>query len=182
MTEPTLHSHTASDGYVWRYRHYAAASPPSARVIYLHGIQSHGGWYEGSCRHLAAQGLEVYFPDRRGSGLNDRDRGDAPGFRRLLDDVAEFVRELQAREPGRRTLLVAVSWGGKLVAALPRRHPGLVDAIALLCPGFCPKVGPGLGQRLRILGSRLVSPRRLFAIPLSEPELFTATPRWLEFL
>jgi alpha-beta hydrolase superfamily lysophospholipase len=181
---PTLATHTASDGYVWHYRHYDARQQltPPARVIYLHGIQSHGGWYEHSCRHLAAAGLPVYILDRRGSGLNDQARGDTPSFRRLLDDVAEFLRRLHEEKGEAKTLLIGVSWGGKLAVALQRRHPGLTDAVALLCPGFFPQLRPPFGQRLRILLARLFWPRRLFPIPLNDPELFTATPRWLEFL
>lgn len=176
-----LAAHTASDGYRWQYRYYPAVNP-LARVVYLHGIQSHGGWYEGSCSHLAQAGFDVYCLDRRGSGLNEQARGDTPSFRRLLDDIAEFLRELKQRQPHARTMLLAVSWGGKLAAALQRRHPGLTDALALLCPGFIPQVSPPFGQRLRILLSRLFRPRRLFPIPLNDPELFTQTPRWLEFL
>jgi alpha-beta hydrolase superfamily lysophospholipase len=78
--------------------------------------------------------------------------------------------------------LLAVSWGGKLAVALERRHPGLVDGLALLCPGFFPRVRPTLWQRLGILWSRLIRPSRLYPIPLNEPELFTATPRWLQYL
>lgn len=183
-SSPTVATHTASDGYVWHYRHYQPAQllTPTARVICLHGIQSHGGWYEHSCRHLADAGLDVYFLDRRGSGLNEAARGDTPSFRRLLDDIAEFLRWLNETKGKAKTLLSAVSWGGKLAVALERRHPGLTDALALLCPGFFPRVRPALGQRLRILLARLFRPRRLFPIPLNDPELFTTTPRWLEFL
>jgi alpha-beta hydrolase superfamily lysophospholipase len=78
--------------------------------------------------------------------------------------------------------LAAVSWGGKLAVAQERRHPGLVDGLVLLCPGMMPKVKPSLGQRWKIMLTRLVRPRTLFPIPLNDPELFTATPRWLEFL
>jgi pimeloyl-ACP methyl ester carboxylesterase len=97
----------------------------------------------------------------------------------LLDDVAEF---LTARRSGRRTVLLAISWGGKLAAAFQRRHPGLVDAFAFVCPGFCPKVGLPLGKRLAVAAVRLVTPRRLFDIPLTDPELFTANPEALRFI
>jgi alpha-beta hydrolase superfamily lysophospholipase len=77
---------------------------------------------------------------------------------------------------------VAVSWGGKLGAALQRRHPGLTDGLALLCPGFCPRVGPSRRERLAILWTRLVAPGRPFPVPLSDPELFTATPHRQRFI
>jgi alpha-beta hydrolase superfamily lysophospholipase len=180
-----IEKHTASDGYCWRYRHYpvpGGVPGPRADVVLIHGIQSHAGWYEYSCTALSRAGFAVSFLDRRGSGLNEQDRGDAPGFRRLLDDLAEFLRGLRQQHPGRKTFLAAVSWGGKLGAALQRRHPGLVDGLALLGPGFFPRVGPSRRERLAILWSRLVEPRRLFPVPLNDPELFTASPEWQRFI
>ncbi len=183
-----IESFTAGDGYRWQYRHYVPTTQPRAQVVCIHGIQSHGGWYGHSCSRLCEAGFEVFFLDRRGSGLNQENRGDAPSFRRLLDDIAEFLLSLRspadAPPQGRRvnTVLVAISWGGKLAAALQRRHPKLVDGLALLCPGFKPKVGPGFCDRLAIVSSRLIAPERKFPIPLNEPELFTASPRWQEFI
>ncbi len=178
----TTESHTSSDGYRWQYRRYAPVDAPRADVVCVHGIQSHAGWYEDSCECLAGAGYEVCFLDRRGSGANTEARGDAPGFRRLLDDVAEFLATRRANHTGRRTILLAISWGGKLAAALERRHPGRFDALAMLCPGFCPVVGLSFGQRMSVFASRLVAPRRLFDIPLSDPELFTANRDRLRFI
>jgi alpha-beta hydrolase superfamily lysophospholipase len=176
---------TAGDGYRWKYRYYPAPPAPAgakANVVVIHGVQSHAGWYEFSCTRLRQAGFAVSFLDRRGSGMNEQDRGDARGFRRLLDDLAEFLGFLRSRDAQEKTFLVAISWGGKLAAALQRRHPGLVDGLALVCPGFCARVRPSRKEKLAILWSRLVAPRRLFPIPLNEPELFTASPRWQQFL
>ena len=172
----------ASDGYRWHYRRYVPDHTPRAEVVILHGIQSHGGWYEHSCRVLAEAGFAVSFLDRRGSGRNQERRGDAPNFRRLLDDVAEYLESLRGSGAALPRILIGISWGGKLAVSLHKRAPGLTDGLVLLCPGFFPRLRPPLRQRLAILGSRLVRPSRLFPIPLDEPELFTATPRWLEFL
>jgi alpha-beta hydrolase superfamily lysophospholipase len=185
LAEPpySLGTFTAGDGYAWQYRHFPAADgPPRGHVVCIHGIQSHGGWYEYSCERLGKAGFDVWFLDRRGAGLNVRDRGDAPSFRRLVDDIAEFMRWLRSNSPDLPVVLVCISWGGKLGAALQRRHPGLVDALALLCPGFVSQVRGTFGQTMRVLWDRVVAPRRLFPIPLSDPELFTATPRWQRFL
>jgi alpha-beta hydrolase superfamily lysophospholipase len=190
LAEPrfTVEEHVAGDGYHWRYRKYAAEGPPRAEVVFVHGIQSHAGWYEGSCAELSRTGYNVSFLDRRGSGMNARERGDAPGFRRLLDDVAEFLTALPRSVPRSQSVgrlpvfLAGISWGGKLAAGLERRYPGLVDGLLLLCPGFFARVRPPLGQRVRILLARCIRPRKLFPVPLNDPELFTATPRWQQFL
>jgi len=127
-------------------------------------------------------GFDVTFLDRRGAGMNEEARGDAPSFRRLLDDLAEFLRSLRAGPARLPIFLLAISWGGKPAAALQRRHPGLVDGLALLCPGFCPRVWPPLRDRLGIAWARLIQPTRLFEVPLNDPELFTASPRWQQFI
>jgi alpha-beta hydrolase superfamily lysophospholipase len=169
LAEPTVLTFTAGDGYVWRYRRYVPAGVARAEVVMLHGIQSHGGWYDQSCRALSAAGFAVSLLDRRGCGLNDRDRGDAPSFRRLLDDIAEYLVSL----PQPR-IVVGISWGGKLGVGLQRRHAGLTDGLVLIAPGLCPRIRPPFGERLRIIASRFVAPLRRFQIPLIDPELFTA--------
>lgn len=175
-------AYTVSDGYRCHYRDYPAAGAPRGRIVFVHGIQSHGGWYERSCRYLSQAGFAVSFLDRRGSGQNNEARGDTPSFRRLLDDIAEFLRPLRQQDAALPIFLAGISWGGKPVVALQRRHPGLGDGIALLCPGFFPRVAPKRKERLAIAWSRLIAPRRLFPVPLSDPQLFTATPRWQEFI
>ncbi len=152
-----------------------------ARVVCIHGIQSHGGWYEHSCRRLAEAGFEVFFLDRRGSGLNAQDRGDAPSFRRLLRDVAEFL-EARKKDFVLKTFVVAISWGGKVAAGVVKRRPGLVDGMALLCPGFYHRLSLSLSEKAAVVWARLTRPTRLFPIPLSDPRLFTATEKWLKFL
>jgi alpha-beta hydrolase superfamily lysophospholipase len=176
---------TAGDGYVWHYRHFVPPGTPRGVVVGLHGIQSHGGWYEHSSTRLAEAGYAVYFLDRRGSGLNQQDRGDTPTFQRLLDDVAEFLRSPQVeavQKPRIPVFLIAISWGGKLAVALQRAHPGLVAGLLLLCPGLFPRVRPPLVTRLGVLFSRPFAPSKRFDIPLNDPNLFTATPRWRDFI
>jgi len=180
LGDPVIRTHVASDGYRWQYRHYDPPGPPRGRVVCVHGIQSHGGWYDHSCRRLAGAGFAVSFLDRRGAGLNEQDRGDAPSFRRLIDDIAEFLQsQAQGLQP---VFLVAISWGGKLAAALQRRHPGLVDGLALLCPGFRARVRPPFRDRLGIVWAYLTARRKLFPVPLNDPELFTASPQWQQFI
>jgi alpha-beta hydrolase superfamily lysophospholipase len=180
--ESTDSTFPASDGYRWHFRRYAPDAPPRGYVVFLHGVQSHAGWYEHSCRVLAANEFAVSFLERRGSGRNQQARGDAPSFRRLLDDVAEYLDLVRMPGSTAPRILAGVSWGGKLAVALQGRHPGLTDGLVLLCPGFFPRVRPSLRERLTILWARLTRPSRLFPIPLGDPELFTATPRWLQFL
>jgi acylglycerol lipase len=172
----------ASDGYELAYREYAPSSLAREHVVCIHGIQSHAGWYAGSCLNLRQAGCHVDFLDRRGSGANQQMRGDTPGYRRLVDDLAEFIEARRRTVSAPRLILLAISWGGKLAVALQRRRPGLIDGLVLVTPGFFPQIYPPLKARLRIAWSRLWSPHKLFPIPLDDPRLFTTVPRWLEYL
>jgi alpha-beta hydrolase superfamily lysophospholipase len=173
---------TASDGYKAYYRRWLPQGTPRAHLVCLHGIQSHGGWYEHSSSRFCEAGYAVHYLDRRGSGMNHEARGDAPGFRRLLFDCGEFSAHLRLDNPKIPVVFVACSWGGKLATALCRRFPHALSALVLMCPGIFPKVRPGFFTRLGIFFSRLVVPQANFDIPLNEPELFTATPQWREFI
>ena len=172
----------ASDGYPLLARRYPTAGRPTARLVLLHGIRSHAGWYSRSCERFAAAGYEVHFLDRRGAGANTVRRGDAPNFRRLLDDVAEYVLAERTRRPWLPTVLGGISWGGKLAVGLPYRWPGLVHGLVLVCPGLKPLVGPPPAQRGRILLARVLRPTKLFPVPLNDPDLFTADPAGQRFI
>jgi alpha-beta hydrolase superfamily lysophospholipase len=177
-----LSTFRASDGYAFYLRRFVPVGVPRARLVFLHGVRSHGGWYERSCGEFARAGLEVFFLDRRGSGLNTARRGDAPGFRRLIDDVADFLQSLRAERAWLPVFVGGISWGGKLAVGLPYRRPGLVDGLVLLCPGLSPRIKPPLPRRLRIALASRLRPDNLFPIPLNEPELFTASPEWQKFI
>lgn len=181
-TAPTLRTFRASDGYAFYLRHWPAAGRPRSRVVFVHGIRSHGGWYGRSCAAVAAAGYEVFLLDRRGAGLNTAGRGDSPGFRRLLDDIAEFVTEERRKCGWLPTVLAGISWGGKLAVGLPYRKPGLVDGLVLLCPGLVPKVAPPFAGRARIAVARVFRPEKFFPVPLNEPDLFTADPGWQRYV
>ncbi len=169
---------TASDGYPMYFRRYPAQGRQRGQLIGIHGIQSHGGWYVGSCSHLARAGWEVLFLDRRGSGLNQQARGDTPSYRRLIADLNEFIAAYCADPP----YLMAISWGAKLAVALEYWVPGGSKGLILIAPGFFPRLGMSFGEKVAIALARLCWPTKRFPIPLDDPELFTTTPEWIQYL
>lgn len=170
-----MDTQAASDGYPLHVAIWPTAGPPRGRVVILHGVQSHGGWYQRLGRTLADAGYETHFPDRRGSGANRGDRGHTPSARRLIDDVAEQLRALRALDSSVPLSLAGISWGGKLAVATAARHPELVDDLALICPGLHPRVGVSFRERLRIAFAYFTNRRKAFPIPLSDPALFTSS-------
>jgi len=178
-----ISSFLTSGGYKLHYRHFQPVGMSKGTIVFIHGIQSHGGWYETSCKKFAQAGYRVLFLDRRGSGLNEVSRGDSPSFRTLLDDLKEFLQYQRKEIAGATPLILgAISWGGKIAFGLEIRIANLVDGFILLAPGFCPKVHPTRKERFFIALGSLFSPRRLFNIPLNDPELFTSNPAAQKFL
>ncbi len=181
---PQIRSLVASDGYPL---HIALWPPPSeaevrGHVMVLHGVQSHGGWYHRLGRSLSAAGYFTSFPDRRGSGANQRDRGHTPSARRLIRDLVEWIGTVRREQPGVPVAVAGISWGGKLAVILAARHPELVDALALICPGLHPRVGVTARERLQIAWAFLTNRRKKFPIPLSDPALFTDNPEAQAFI
>lgn len=178
-----------SDGYPLQYRHWsAAATCPRAQIVALHGIQSHSGWYTYSSRLLAQAGYEVFFLDRRGSGLNRRDRGHALHSERLVNDVVQFLSYLNHKTLSHRraelpTILMGVSWGGKLAAVTALKHPQLFQGVALLYAGLFSKVQPRWFDLWKMRWIEAIGwGRGRVPIPFNDPTLFTDQPEWQEFI
>ncbi len=187
MTEPAVNVFRTSDGYQHHYRHWQPADRPRSFIIALHGIQSHSGWYEHSSRTLCDAGHEVLFVDRRGSGLNQKERGHARHQRRLVNDVAQFVRDVRERRnevaPTAPVVLLGLSWGGKLAAVVASRFQPLLDGLVLLYPGIQSKVRANWWDNFRLSLARAgeVFEKRV-PIPLDDPRLFTANAESQQFI
>ena len=187
-----------SDGYKTPAHVYTAlAAQPRGQsqglgpVVYLHGIQSHPGWFSGSAAMLARNGHPVLLPTRRGSGANTVARGDAASAEVLLDDVAACCRAAMAMFDVPRVHLMGVSWGGKLAAAFCLRPwPGVeVASLTMVAPGIVSKVDIPLSEKLAIGLALLGRPARgaarggsMFDVPLSDVELFTDNPTMRAYL
>jgi len=178
----TLGTLPASDGYTLRFRKYESANPKGPVIAFNHGIQSHGGWYDRGCRYFADAGFTNYFFDRRGSGLNESDRGHARSHFQLMDDLRASLAMVRREHPGSPLILAAISWGGKLAVATLADHPQLADGLILVAPGFVPQVHPPLGDQLRIALAGPFRPRRKLPVPLSDPALFTPHPEGQELI
>ncbi len=153
-------------------------------ILYVHGIQSHPGWFVGSCAYLACLGHPIFAVCRRGSGDNVLHRGHAATAGQLLDDVETACRYVLESAAHRRLALVGVSWGGKLLTCYAASQARTVEiaSLTLITPGIVPRVDAGLLAKLSIALALLVAPQRRFEIPLNDVELFTDNPIMQQYL
>ena len=166
-----------ASGRYLRYR-TVASNPTRHRLLYLHGIESHGAWFLPAAYLLRDHGCTTYLLDRRGSGLNlVPTPGDTPAFRLLLEDIRSFRKHLG--DPDLH--LVGLSWGGKLATAAALDQPRGLKSLILITPGLKARVRLSMRSKVALfLGLFLLGKNKL-KIPI-EPEMFTQTSRFLEFI
>ncbi len=168
----------ASDGAKLRYRRRSNAANPNA-LVYLHGIESHSGWFSECAEAIGRMNVSVYALDRRGSGLNEERRGDCKDFRQLIDDVVAFIKTI--KDSHERIHAAALSWGAKIAVATDMFHSGMFSTMTLISPGIFPRVMPGIGERISIAVDWIIRPHALHAIPIKD-EMFTSIPKYLEYI
>ena len=157
----------------------------SAAFIYLHGIESHSGWFDVAAEQLAARGYPVYSLDRRGSGLNRENRGYISGHVEkgisLVEDIRQAVELARTSGTINEIYLIGLSWGGKYVMAYDATYPDAVDGMILVTPGMKPCVDLSAIEKVAVMIDSIFSRTRQHRIPI-EPEMFTATPEHLQYI
>ncbi len=170
------------DGYEVYARYFTPDGEPRGAVLYLHGIQSHCGWYEASAERLRRAGFAVLQPDRRGSGRNSEQRGHADSSDQLIADALAAGDLLRERTGIHRYHVVGISWGGKLAVAMHATDDGHAASLSLVTPGLFPLVGVSGSEKFRIGLAMLSDPHKRFDIPLNDADLFTTHPQWNRFI
>jgi alpha-beta hydrolase superfamily lysophospholipase len=173
---------TGDGGAMLGYTSYAAPGARTA-LVYLHGIESHAGWFAPAAERLRALGYDVHCLDRRGSGINRENRGFVSGhvdsYKTLLADLRAFIAPLRGRYEA--VYLVGLSWGGKLALAYALDHPEDVRGLVLITPGLESLVDVSTPDKLKIAALTAIWPTATVPTPI-EPEMFTTTPRYLEYI
>lgn len=152
-----------------------------AVLLFVHGIASHGGWFAETAAQLAADGVAVLAPDRRGSGLSDGARGHLPSHERAIADLDATVRRARDDHPGVPVVLAASSWAAKLGVVYAAAGDGLLAGLVLLGPGLFPTVQLPLIRRAQVVMTHAVAGDRPIPIPLT-PQQYTTNPEYVHFV
>jgi alpha-beta hydrolase superfamily lysophospholipase len=169
------------DGYEC-YARFWPVDQARGAILYLHGIQSHSGWFETSARVLADHGWAVLQVDRRGCGANPADRGHAESAEQLIGDAQAAGQELMRLAGMEAYHIVGVSWGGKLAVATYVTEPGAITGMTLVTPGLFPRDGVSKEVKAEIGFAMLYDRKISFDIPLNEGKLFTSIQQWRDFI
>ncbi|MGD8318855.1 MAG: alpha/beta fold hydrolase [Gemmatimonadota bacterium] len=134
---------------VWEKRPQA----PRAAVLLLHGrtwsalpdFDLHApGENLSLMDDLVARGFAVYALDQRGYGATPRDSTGWLTPDRAAEDLANVLRWIRDREPGRPVHLLGWSLGSMVSQLTAQRHPDLVDRLVLYGYPYRPGVARAL--------------------------------------
>jgi alpha-beta hydrolase superfamily lysophospholipase len=109
-----------------------------ACIVLVHGLGEHIGRYRHVAEYFTRAGFAMIAFDLRGHGRSQGQRGHAPSYKVLTDDIQHFVEESQKRHPQKPCFLYGHSLGGSLVLYyLLTRQSSLAGAI-VTSPGLLP--------------------------------------------
>lgn len=126
----------ASGGHRVPYRRWGPAGASKGTIVLLNGIMSHSGWFFPLVDPLTAAGLVVVGADRRGSGLDDVARGDAPSAKSIVDDALAVIDAEHVTDGP--LIVVGWCWGSVLALNLLRPLGDRLAGLVMVAPGLFP--------------------------------------------
>ncbi len=191
QTAPTIEWHRTSDDLQLACRTWKGKVGFPV-IVYLHGIEGHSQWFENTASVLNHLGMTVYAPDRRGSGLNPRDRGNLSSYKTYLADIEVFLRKVSFDHLGHSLIVLGNCWGAKAASLIcqsdykPTSGQELnlpIAGLVLCSPGIYTKIDYGMGTKFQIAYSSFVDSgrNRKWPIPL-EIEMLTNNPTFQGYL
>jgi alpha-beta hydrolase superfamily lysophospholipase len=157
-------------------------------------VEGHSQWFENTASILNSKGITVYAPDRRGSGMNSRDRGHVTSYKVFIDDLNAILRKICNQHMGHPIILWGNCWGAKVATLFAQEskgatEPGVPDsfpisALVLSSPAIYSRVDYDLKTKLEIAANAVLGDRRAlrkWPIPLTT-QMFTDNPAYIQYL
>lgn len=153
---------------VWQTREEAPC------VVYLHGLESHMGWFFNIAEFLKLKGMNVYAFDRRGSGLN---RESCKSFcaKHILSDLRTFLDLVRSEHPRSKIFLLGLCLGGKIAVSFAASHEDYMDGLILISPSLKSKLKFPFLDMLSIL----FRPNSMIESPIKD-RMFTSNEKYLK--
>lgn len=179
MMKESLGQYITCDGKPISFRKWAGVRDV---IVYLHGIESNSGWFSPFASQLNERGFTLYGIDRRGSGLNEDDRGDIRDYNTFLDDIDDALKFIREQNIGKKIYLMGICWGGLLaVNYIAKRKPDTAHGLLLLSPAIYRKIDLNFCIKAIAKIYSLFYPKFRFKIPIRD-EMFTSSKRYLSFI
>lgn len=166
--------HFTTEDNLGLYYNVWQAKKDAPCVIYLHGLESHMGWFFNIAEFLRSKGMNVYAFDRRGSGLN-RDRCKSFCAKYILSDLKTFLDLVKYEHPESMIFLLGLCLGGKIAVSFAASYKDHLDGLILVSPSLKNKLKFSLLDILSIL----FRPNSMIKSPI-EDHMFTSNEKYLK--
>jgi acylglycerol lipase len=107
---------------------------PTALILYVHGLGSHGGRLDHWGERFVRKGVAFFAYDQRGHGKSDGKRGHPTHIKFLINDVKAMVGHLREIFPGKPVVLYGHSMGGAVAINYVISTTYTVDALIVTSP------------------------------------------------
>jgi len=168
--------HFITEDNLGLYYNYWPTRPDAPCAIYLHGLESHMGWFFNMAEYLNSKGVNVYALDRRGSGLNKESCKDFC-HKLISGDVKTFVELVRDEHPDSKVFLIGLCLGGKIAVDFVNSNQESLDGLILISPSFKSR----LKFHIKDILSILFKPNSMIKIPI-EDNMFTSNEKYLRHI
>jgi alpha-beta hydrolase superfamily lysophospholipase len=145
-------------------------------AIYLHGLESHMGWFSNLAESLNSENINVYAFDRRGSGLN---RHNSRNFssRYISSDLKLFIDLVKRDHPQSPIFLIGLCLGGRIAVDFFSYYTDCLNGLILISPSLKSKLRFSLADKFSIL----FRPDSMLKIPIKDT-MFTSNRKYLKYM
>lgn len=176
---------TVRDGTRLFFRYWQHADQQAPVLVWAHGLGAHTGWFIDVGNALNARGLSIYMNDHRGFGRSAGPRGHVRRGRTYVDDLDQFVDEVQKRQPGAPVFVLGHSMGAifavHLAADDTASGRNRLAGKLLLNPWVRDQTKVSLVMTAGVIAGGLVGSDRIWTLA-GGPDHMTANPEAREML
>jgi len=147
-TKPLTNTFNVNRGEKVFYRNWKTNDSPRAVVVFVHGFNSHSGYFQWAAEKLTSNGIEAYGMDIRGRGNSDGERFYIGDKNIIVSDIDKLVKIAKQSHPSLQVFVLGHSAGGVLSALYMLEYQEKVNGF--ICESFAYQV-PAPGFAISIL-------------------------------